>query len=86
MAEERAGTPRPGKACWYCGSEDLTRRVEVSQSREVGRIGLAYLGAGLLGIRAVGTEPLLATLCNECGTVVRLWVEDTGRDWSRAKS
>jgi hypothetical protein len=84
MADEQDGAPKPGKACWYCGSTDLVRRIEVGQTAEVGRIGLSYLGGGILGIRAVGTEPIRATLCRECGTVVRLWVEVTDRDWSRA--
>jgi hypothetical protein len=84
MAEE-GGAPQAGKACWYCGGTDLVRRVEVGQTAEAGRIGLSYRGPGLLGVHVTGTEPLRATLCRECGTVVRLWVEDPDRDWIQAK-
>jgi hypothetical protein len=35
-----------------------------------------------LGMCLLGNEPLRATLCNACGTVVRLSVKDTEPEWS----
>ena len=70
--------PRAGP-CPHCGSSDVITGLKVNQSAEVGAIGLAYKAWGPL----VGSEQLLADLCRACGTVVRLYVKDPRREWTR---
>lgn len=64
--------------CSYCGSENIVEGIVVGQLGEVGEIGLDYS----VGAWNVETEPLLATLCKECGTVVRMYVSNTIHDWN----
>lgn len=51
--------------------------VRVDQTADAGRIGLAYKTKFVLG----GTEPFYADVCDECGTVARLYVKETGKKW-----
>ena len=44
---------------------------------ETGSVGPSYKAGMLLR----GTEPLYVDLCQACGTVVRLYVRETGRKW-----
>ena len=78
-----ADQPRRRLTCWYCGSEDLTKGLPLSLSAEVGQVGIKFEhGTKVLGVfQPTGTEPLKVTLCNECGTVVRLSVKETEREW-----
>ncbi len=55
----------------------MLRGLDVNLTAEVGHVGLAYRVARVFG----GTEPLHADLCRSCGTVVRLYVENTDRKW-----
>lgn len=66
----------PGK-CQTCGSTDIVKNISVSQAVEVGTTGLEYKKAVLL----TGTEDLLADLCRQCGTVLRLHVKNPDRKW-----
>jgi hypothetical protein len=79
-----AEQPRPKLlTCWYCGSQDLTRGLELGMPGEAGKVGITFEATGkFLGISLLGKEPLSVTLCNECGTVVRLSVKDSERNWS----
>jgi hypothetical protein len=63
--------------CPHCGGTELVRGLELNLTAEVGAIGFPYRAAW----KFHGTEPLLADLCRACGTVVRLFVQDTGRKW-----
>jgi len=63
--------------CSFCGSKRLTQNVTISQTAEAGYTGLQYRTALVL----VGSEPLLADLCVACGTVQRLHVKSTDREW-----
>ncbi|MRR53421.1 MAG: hypothetical protein EG822_02775 [Deltaproteobacteria bacterium] len=63
--------------CLTCGSTDIVRNITVSQSVEVGSTGLEYRTAVML----IGTEALLADLCTQCGTVLRLHVKNPDRKW-----
>ncbi|WP_214176109.1 hypothetical protein [Geomobilimonas luticola] len=49
----------------------------MSQSVEVGGTGLEYK----TGMIIRNTEPLLADLCKNCGTVVRFHVKNPDRNW-----
>lgn len=73
------GQPYPqgpvGK-CPHCGGE-VVPGLAVNQNAEVGAIGLSYKTRFLF----IGTEQLRADLCRTCGTVVRLFVKETNRNW-----
>ena len=62
--------------CPLCRSGDIVRNITMSQPVEVGSIGLEYKTSIIRN-----TEPLLADLCRQCGTVVRLHVKHTDRKW-----
>ncbi len=63
--------------CAFCGSAKIVRGVKVDQLAEVETIGLAYHTRFLLD----GTEQLYADVCDDCGSVVRMYVQTTGRKW-----
>jgi len=63
--------------CPTCGNSDIVHDISMSQSVEVGSTGLEYKKGMLLR----GTEPLLADVCSQCGTVVRLHVKNPDRTW-----
>ncbi len=71
-----ATPPKVGR-CPYCGSQEIAADVIVNQTADAGRIGLAYKTRFLV----TGTAALRTELCRSCGSVVRLYVKDTGRDW-----
>jgi hypothetical protein len=63
--------------CSHCGSTKIIHGVRVGKTAEVGNIGLSFRTAVVL----TGTEPLVADLCDSCGTVVRLYVQEVGKRW-----
>ena len=65
------------RTCSECGSADIVAGIAVSQTAEVGKIGLSYKSFAVLR----GTAPLYADLCRQCGTVTRLYVRDTDKSW-----
>jgi hypothetical protein len=65
------------ETCPFCGSEKLAKGVRVGQTAETGHIGLKY-GSGMA---FTGTEPLVADVCDVCGSVMRFWVKTPGRKW-----
>jgi hypothetical protein len=73
---------RPARACWYCGSEDIVRGLRLLGD---GSVSIRYFtGEQVLGLfPGVGSEPVRVHLCNACGTIVRLYVKETDRDWDR---
>ncbi len=62
--------------CMYCGSENITERIQASQSVEAGWVGLCF-SKGFL----IGSEPLLTDICLNCGTVVRMYVDNPNQKW-----
>jgi hypothetical protein len=80
-----AEPPRRRLTCWYCDSDDLSRGLTLGVPGQGGaaKVGVQYEATGkFLGIVAIlGDEPLRVTLCNQCGTVVRLSVKDTDHKW-----
>jgi hypothetical protein len=79
----RAGEPVPRLApaverrCPHCGAGELIRAVRLGPAAEAGSIGPQYRTLLVL----VGTEPLYADLCKSCGSVARLYVRETDRNW-----
>lgn len=63
--------------CPYCRSTLIIRHVKVDQTADAGNIGLAYKARFLLQI----IEPLFADLCDNCGTVLRFFVDKPRRQW-----
>ena len=60
--------------CPYCGGSKIIANIRISQTAEVGKIGLSFKTAMIL----VGTEPILADLCSGCGSITRFHVEKHG--------
>ena len=67
--------------CLICGSSDIVRNITMSQAVETGSTGLEYRTAVVI----TATEALLADLCKQCGTILRLHVKNPDRKW-RTKS
>ena len=84
------GTKPPNqRPCPECGSEAIVRGIGIGQTAEAGRIGLSYRSKGILGLPVIGTSPLLADVCDNCGVIVRLYVQGVGKPWvqrSKAES
>lgn len=72
MADEKKS------GCSHCGSANLIRGISVSRTNAVGEVGLSHRSTWL---GAKNAEPLLADLCDDCGTVARLYVEAVGKAW-----
>jgi hypothetical protein len=70
-------TPPRITRCPHCGSQDIVADVVVTQTADAGRIGLSYRTHFLL----TGTAALRTELCRQCGSVVRLYVKETGKNW-----
>ncbi|PSH03698.1 MAG: hypothetical protein CXZ00_10985 [Acidobacteria bacterium] len=78
----QGGFRKSGRTCFHCGGNDIASAVQISQNAESGSIGLAYKVWKLLR----GVEPLLADLCQSCGTVLRLYVKEAKKEWIRDKA
>jgi hypothetical protein len=66
-----------GKPCPHCGSSDIISGLEFNLNAEVGPFGLHYKAFTFIA----GTEKLHAELCRSCGTVIRIFVNNTKRNW-----
>lgn len=68
-------------ACTHCGSENIIRGVRArGKGNPNSEPGLAYQ-VRTMGIAFTQTEPFFADLCQQCGTVVRLYVLTTDVEW-----
>ncbi len=63
--------------CPFCGGRQIVRHVKVDQIGDAGRIGVAYKTRFILD----STESLFADLCDDCGSLLRIFVDVTGRKW-----
>ena len=64
-------------SCPHCGADDIVRGVQVGQSGDSGTVGLDHKKGFLM----FGTVPFRADLCRNCGTIVRLYVRETKKNW-----
>jgi hypothetical protein len=80
--------------CPHCGGENFARGlmlhqfVSGSKASSLGHyLGIQYWitrpGKEFITYQKLGVEPLHATICKDCGTVVRIYVVETDRDWTR---
>ncbi len=65
------------QVCLHCGGSDILLGLILDQTADAGNIGLQYKKWRIL--RA--PEPLHADLCRACGTVLRFYVKECGREW-----
>ncbi|MDG2221701.1 MAG: hypothetical protein P8L85_09985 [Rubripirellula sp.] len=63
--------------CDYCGANEFKMNVCLSNTHDAHAVGLAYRDPEL----ASGCEPLCADLCLGCGTIQRIHVQETNREW-----
>jgi hypothetical protein len=66
-----------GKPCPHCGSSDIVSGLEFNLGVEVGPFGPIYKAVAFF----TATEQLHAGLCRNCGTIIRIYVNDTKRNW-----
>ena len=82
QAQATPGHLPPQQVCLHCGSANIVRGLKIGQRADISDIGLKYeASASFLGIVALGTEPLRVDLCENCGTVVRMYVAQRQK-WS----
>lgn len=65
--------------CPHCGGGNISGGVRVEQTAEVGKIGLAYRTRFMV----IATEGFYADVCEDCGTITRIYVKQTGKNWYR---
>lgn len=63
--------------CLHCESRRILLNVSISLTAETGAIGLKFRSLAIIS----GTQPLLADLCLDCGSVHRFHVRKTDRNW-----
>jgi hypothetical protein len=67
--------------CIYCNSTNLQTNITIGQSAETGGIGLQYHTKFLI----IGVEPFYADLCKDCGSISRLYIKNSGKNWCTKK-
>jgi len=67
--------------CPYCEATEIERGIQVSDIEGSGT-GLKAIQR-FLSVSDPKIEPVLADLCTSCGTVVRLYVQNPNRKWSK---
>lgn len=63
--------------CTYCKGTNIVRHVKIDQTADAGRIGLAYKTRFIID----ATEQMFADLCDDCGSLLRIFVDTPGRKW-----
>ncbi|MGA2554842.1 MAG: hypothetical protein ABSG04_01025 [Verrucomicrobiota bacterium] len=63
--------------CPECGGADIAKSIGIAKMTEAGSIGLGYSTDYFVK----ASEPLVADLCRNCGTVVRLYVKKVDKRW-----
>ena len=78
MASETVTKPQVVlEKCPFCGGTQIIRHAKIDQTADAGRIGVAYKTRFIVE----ATEPLFADLCDDCGSLLRLFVDTPGRKW-----
>jgi hypothetical protein len=63
--------------CTFCGGTNIITHVKIDQTADAGRIGLSYKTRFLV----IGIEGLHADLCDDCGSLLRIFIDTAGRKW-----
>ncbi len=71
------GTSGGTRKCSHCGGTNITGNVSVGLTAEADSVGLKYR----TGFLVIGTEAFFADVCDDCGTIARIFVKTTGRKW-----
>jgi hypothetical protein len=71
--------PATPARCPHCGGGSIAPNLRLTLTAETGSVGPSYK----TGFLVRGTEPLFADLCQNCGTVVRLYVKTPTHNWVR---
>ncbi len=64
--------------CPHCGSSKHICNIHLSLNNKGEGVGLSF--RRMVPV-VIGTEPFLADMCQDCGTIVRLHVKETDRKW-----
>ena len=67
--------------CPYCGGSDIVAKIVVGRTAEAAGIGPQFK----LAVLFWGAEPMLADLCNKCGAITRLHVQNLNHEWIIAR-
>jgi hypothetical protein len=68
--------------CFYCGMENITERVKMyCDSGSNFPLRAHYKNPKKSVLRPYLPEYFYADICNDCGTVVRLYSPNTHTDW-----
>ena len=63
--------------CPYCGGTEIVENIKVTETMDVQYIGLSFKVAKVFN----NSEPILADLCNGCGSITRFHVQNKDRKW-----
>lgn len=67
--------------CMFCKSSNITKKIKITGGGgTVHKAGLIYTEKKIW----IKTEPFVADMCNDCGTV-RIHVKNTTRNWTKSK-
>ena len=69
--------PQIQRTCPECKSTDIAAGIGFSMTTDTSRVGLNCKALGVF----VGTAPLFADVCRQCGTVARFFVRDVEKAW-----
>jgi len=76
------------RRCSYCQGTDIEFGISVgtANARQPPLVaGLLFAGASLVhDLKGGALEVLRADLCTDCGTVIRLWVDEPDRMWIKS--
>jgi hypothetical protein len=65
------------KSCIYCNSTNIQPDILLDQNtEEPGGLGLKYRAKIFDHV-----EPIYAELCKDCGSIIRLYIKNTERNW-----
>lgn len=66
------------KNCIYCNSTNIQSEIKLNQgTAEPGEIGLEYRAKFFIH----GVEPIYVELCKDCGSINRLYIKNSERNW-----
>lgn len=78
MAEEDIYLPPVNlDRCTYCKSTSIVKHVKIDQTADAGNIGLRHKTRFII----CAVEPFFADVCDNCGSVLRIFVDKPRKQW-----